>query len=118
MNSTSTDHKVEHVVCGWQNITDELTRLECADSIAHHAKHVSPATMTGEYWEDPCDAWVCVCGNDSDGAGLFPCDINGNGVEPTHTDWTTNLWRCDGCGRIIEGTQGYVVGRAENVTYV
>jgi hypothetical protein len=57
------------------------------------------------------DAWVCICGNTPASAGFYPCDLNGNLVEPTEKDWTTNLYVCDDCGRIIDQDTLSVVGR-------
>lgn len=47
------------------------------------------------------DAWVCLCGNTPSDNGFYPCDDKGNEVEPTETDWTTNSYVCNQCGRII-----------------
>jgi hypothetical protein len=47
------------------------------------------------------DAWVCICGNTADASGFYPCDNEGNEVEPTAEQWTTNNYVCFSCGRII-----------------
>ena len=57
------------------------------------------------------DAWVCVCGNQPDGDGFFPCDAQGNEIEPTVGSGWTNLYVCAQCGRIIEQDTLEVVGR-------
>jgi hypothetical protein len=59
---------------------------------------------------DP-EAWVCRCGNTPAMLGFFPCDRAGNPVEPTAADWPEPLYRCDDCGRIIDGRTLIVVGR-------
>jgi hypothetical protein len=56
------------------------------------------------------EAWICVCGNQGDGHGFFPCNTDGNEVEPTATKWT-NLYACGRCGRIIKQGTLEVIGR-------
>ena len=56
------------------------------------------------------DAWICICGNMPDGDGFYPCDTNGNEVEPAGPEWT-NLYVCAQCGRIIEQNTLEVIGR-------
>lgn len=47
------------------------------------------------------DGWICVCGNTPADHGFYPCDPNGNEMEPLlDSDWT-NLYVCSKCGRII-----------------
>jgi Zn-finger protein len=60
---------------------------------------------------DDQDAWICFCGNTPRSAGFYPCDLNGNIVEPTEKDWKTDLYVCDDCGRIIDYKTLKVVGR-------
>ena len=48
------------------------------------------------------DSWICLCGNTPVKEGFFPCDSNGNQVEPTPEDWTGIYYVCDNCGRIID----------------
>jgi hypothetical protein len=73
------------------------------DDVRYHAKH-------GESL-DQCDAWVCVCGNRSHLAGFYPCDRDGNGLEPLASGpWDGRLYYCDACRRIIDQTTGAVVG--------
>ena len=50
---------------------------------------------------DEFGEWTCICGNIASDYGFFPCDEQGNYVNPIPKDWTTNLYKCDGCGRII-----------------
>ena len=57
------------------------------------------------------DAWICVCRNTPADDGFYPCDENGNKVEPTPETWRTNLYVCDKCGRIINHDTLEVVGR-------
>lgn len=48
------------------------------------------------------DDWmVCLCGNEPDKEGFYPCNVNGEMVEPTEESWNGDLYACDGCGRII-----------------
>lgn len=48
---------------------------------------------------DP-DAWICLCGNTAPESGFFPCDKEGNEVEPVE-GWE-DLYVCARCGRIIK----------------
>ena len=60
------------------------------------------------------DAWVCIRGNTPDSDGFYPCDKDGNQVEPTPEDWKTNWYVCDRCGRMIDQETLEIVGRNEN----
>jgi len=57
--------------------------------------------MEAKIHVDEYDEWTCVCGNTSLGEGFYPCDAEGNIVDPTPEEWTTNLYRCDRCFRKI-----------------
>jgi hypothetical protein len=60
------------------------------------------------------DAWICVCGNKPTEDGFFPCDWEGNQVEPTAQEWPQPLYICERCGRIIDdGFRQFVVSRPE-----
>jgi hypothetical protein len=50
------------------------------------------------------DWWVCVCGNDPHGAGLYPCDADGSPVEPLEGSGWSGHYFCASCGRY--GRQG------------
>ncbi len=52
------------------------------------------------------DAWVCTCGNRTDSHGFYPCNANGDEVEPTPGDWITGLYVCAQCGR--NNSYGYL----------
>jgi hypothetical protein len=52
--------------------------------------------------------WICLCGNEPHGVGFHTCASNGDFVQPTPQDWG-DLYRCDGCGRIVHESR-YVVG--------
>jgi hypothetical protein len=56
------------------------------------------------------DAWVCQCGNMPHTDGFFPCDRNGNEVEPEHGMWT-DLYVCARCDRIIQQNTLEIVGQ-------
>jgi hypothetical protein len=55
------------------------------------------------------DAWICLCGNNPVSDGFYPCDHDGNEVEPV-TGWK-GLYVCSRCGRIIEQSTLRVIGR-------
>jgi hypothetical protein len=57
------------------------------------------------------DAWICICGNYPSGDGFYTCDKNGNEVEPTAKEWTSGLYVCGQCGRMIDPDTLAVVGR-------
>jgi len=60
------------------------------------------------------DAWVCVCKNTPVDHGFFPCDKNGNEMEPLKgSDWN-GLYVCANCGRIINQSTLEVVGKNPN----
>lgn len=57
------------------------------------------------------EAWVCICGNTPSDGGFYPCDKEGNEMEPTvGSDWD-GLYVCADCGRIIKQDTLEVVGR-------
>jgi hypothetical protein len=60
---------------------------------------------------DEFGEWTCLCGNTSYYEGFFPCDADGNEVDPTPENWTINLYRCDRCGRIINQATGEIVAQ-------
>jgi hypothetical protein len=60
------------------------------------------------------DWWVCLCGNEADRDGFFPCDRRGAMVEPTAEAWPEPLYVCDQCGRIIEHGTRRVIGRRDS----
>jgi len=56
------------------------------------------------------EAWICLCGNQPNSDGFYPCDTNGHEVEPAGPAWT-NLYVCARCGRIIQHDTLEIVGR-------
>jgi hypothetical protein len=48
--------------------------------------------------------------------GFFPCDSEGEEVEPTLEEWTSNWYVCARCGRIINQDTLEVVGVRFNNT--
>jgi hypothetical protein len=71
-----------------------------------YVQHIDP---------DLKDWWVCPCGNTPDQEGFYPCSSEGEQVEPTPEEWTTDCYVCDRCGRIIKQSNLEVVGvRAKN----
>lgn len=58
------------------------------------------------------DAWHCICGNMPDQDGFFPCDKQGNEIEPVE-EWAKqgSLYVCAGCKRIIDPETLEVVSR-------
>lgn len=60
------------------------------------------------------EAWICICENTPSGGGFYPCDKEGNEVEPTAEHWTTDCYVCADCGRIINFVTLEIIGRNEN----
>jgi len=56
--------------------------------------------------------WVCLCGNRGFYHGFFPCDKDGNEVEPL-PNWG-GLYFCNYCGRIFQEDTREVVGQNLN----
>jgi hypothetical protein len=54
------------------------------------------------------EAWICICGNEPSEDGFYPCDENGNEVEPV-VGWSRYV--CLRRGRIIDPDSLRVVGR-------
>jgi hypothetical protein len=54
--------------------------------------------------------FLCLCGNTASDEGFFPCNSEGEEVEPSLEDWTTDCYVCDRCGRIIRQSDLRVVG--------
>jgi hypothetical protein len=46
------------------------------------------------------EAWICICDNRTDSDGFFPCNKNGDEMEPS--DGWEDLYVCGRCGRIID----------------
>jgi hypothetical protein len=69
-------------------------------------------TECGEYIAteaEDMDAWLCICGNRPDFDGFYPCDHDGNEMEPV-AGWE-DLYVCARCGRIIKQDSLAVVGQ-------
>ena len=65
--------------------------------------------ITNEAGND--EAWICICGNRPDSDGFYPCDKDGNEIEPTTESGWRELYVCLNCGRIIHQNTLEVVGR-------
>jgi hypothetical protein len=59
------------------------------------------------------EGWICICKNTPCGGGFYACDVNGNEVEPDYR-WTSGLYVCADCGRMINPDTLEVVGRNAN----
>jgi hypothetical protein len=75
-----------------------------------NAREVSEHITTEK--SDP-DAWHCICGNTPGSDGFFPCDENGNEMEPSKGSGWDGLYVCARCGRIIKQDTLEVIGRNE-----
>lgn len=57
-------------------------------------------------------AWICICKNYPAGGGFYPCDMNGNEVEPTRNGpWDGRLYVCAECKRILDQFTLEVIGQ-------
>ncbi len=54
------------------------------------------------------DDWTCICKNTAGSQGFYPCDEDGNEVEPDK-NWQSNTYICFGCGRVIDQASKEVV---------
>ena len=63
-----------------------------------------------EFVEDFDGDWVCLCANTPRDKGFYFCEKSGKDVEPTPEEWTTKLYVCRACGRLIDGDTLEVVG--------
>ena len=88
-------------VCGKDCISDKGYCREC--------DHTTPGQITHEAGNK--EAWLCVCGNTPTADGFFPCNSEGEEVEPVASEWTTNCYVCSRCGRIIDQATLEVRGR-------
>jgi hypothetical protein len=88
-------HYNEHIQCHWAEPSETSTPEDEARSHAAHGDRM-----------DECDAWVCICGNNPELLGFYPCDADGDRIE--HEDGT-GLVFCDQCGRIIERLTGRIL---------
>ena len=59
------------------------------------------------------DSWECLCGNEPSSDGFYPCDEQGNEVEPTPA-WNGLLYVCARCDRIIDQYTLKVVGKRKS----
>jgi hypothetical protein len=57
------------------------------------------------------EAWICVCRNRPHLDGFYPCNFEGEEVEPTGLEWKSGLYVCAACGRIINPKTLEVVGQ-------
>ena len=58
---------------------------------------------------DNKEGWICLCGNTPVADGFYPCDQEGNEMEPV-AGWN-DLYVCAKCGRIISQNTLDIVGR-------
>lgn len=61
------------------------------------------------------DNYVCVCGNRPDTDGFYPCDSDGNDLEPVLDGSWDGLYRCDRCRIVLPATVFDVVRRTRNI---
>lgn len=59
--------------------------------------------------EESEDTWICMCGNMAEDEGFYPCNEQGNEVEPVKGEWD-NLYVCMGCGRFFNEDDMKVIG--------
>ena len=94
---------VERIHCEWAQLSDELPNGHQYE-VEGHASHGNHMIL--------CDAWVCICGNKPHLLGFYPCDAEGDALEPDGS--ASDLVYCDQCRRIIAQMTGTVIGfRAE-----
>jgi len=64
------------------------------------------------------EVWICICRNMAAYGGFYPCDKNGDEMEPLiGSDWD-GLYVCADCGRIIKQDTREVVGINPNPKFL
>ncbi|MEO5644449.1 MAG: hypothetical protein ABIQ40_01995 [Bacteroidia bacterium] len=56
------------------------------------------------------EALICICKNTTSESGFYPCNEEGNEIEPTKASGWNGLYVCADCGRIIDSETLEVVG--------
>ncbi len=59
------------------------------------------ATVTAITAHD-CERWVCTCGNTPHSSGFCMIDRNGDDTAHAPERWVEPLYKCDGCGHVID----------------
>lgn len=102
------EKKIDHRALLW--VLDGLTAIQ-------DLQEVPPVSFQdvemAEYiiHDDACwDTWTCICGNQAEDAGFYPCDRWGDAMEPTVGSGWLETYRCERCGRIIDQITHQVVG--------
>jgi hypothetical protein len=60
--------------------------------------------------------FTCICGNNTNLEGAYPCDKQGTLVEPAPDEWPDQLYRCDRCGTVFNGETGEINTAVETDT--
>lgn len=64
-----------------------------------------------EYVGGDTNWFECLCGNEPDTDGFFPCKVDGTIVTPElNGEWNGELYVCARCNRIIDGQSLKVEG--------
>lgn len=69
--------------------------------------------ITVHYWGD----LECLCGNHPNAQGFSPSGPDGADIEPTVLGPWQGHYRCDQCGRVVEGQTGVVLRQVEILGY-
>jgi hypothetical protein len=72
---------------------------------------VLPTQAVNKIHENSHGGWECPCGNDPTSYGFFPINDQNEEVEPAPDEWTTNLYACFKCGRLIDATTLEIVNQ-------
>ncbi|MFD3399832.1 hypothetical protein ACFWUU_04095 [Kribbella sp. NPDC058693] len=65
-------------------------------------KAVESTQAPSKITENSYGGWECLCGNEATAYGFYPINDQNEEVEPTPDEWTTNLYACFQCGRLID----------------
>src|SRR5260221_1540153 len=76
----------------------ELTILDCC--VIMHPIMGTREHITHEAGND--EAWICICANTPSSGGFYPCDAEGNEMEPMIGSSWSGLYVCADCGAIID----------------
>lgn len=63
------------------------------------------ANHSGDKLLTVCDGWRGRCGNTPNGDGFYPCDKQGEEMEPLIGSGWAGLYACARCGKIVEAAR-------------
>lgn len=93
-----------------ETLSDFVLRFMDAWCPRSTAKPHEVTTEFVRFWDGE---FHCLCGNNPNAQGAYPCDLQGKEMEMPPNDDEPQKWCCDNCGRIFDGQTGQVVARSQ-----